>query len=73
MVGSYGMRDEQVAKQLLFGNLCILRSSSDHGPGRPHKSWQDCVREDLTALRRQHNWSEVAHDQDCGTSMIETN
>ena len=39
------MRDEQIPKQLLFGNLC---SSSDRGPGRPHKSWQDCVREDRT-------------------------
>ena len=57
------MRDEQIPKQILFGNLC---GSSDHdrGPGRPHKSWQDCVREDLTTLRMQHNWNEIAQDRE---------
>ena len=41
----------------VFGNVC---SSSDRAPGRPHTSWQDCVREDLTTLQMQQNWNKIA-------------
>ena len=55
------MNDEQISKRLLLGNLC---SSDERGPGRPRKSWQDCVREDLATLHMQHNWNKVAQDRE---------
>ena len=44
--------------------------TSDRGPGRPHKSWQDCVREDPTTLRMQHIWNEIAQDRERWRSII---
>ena len=53
------MTDKQIPKRLIFDNFC---NSDDRGPGRPHKSQQDCMRVDLAILGMQHNWEKVAQD-----------
>lgn len=55
------MGDQQTPKRLLFGQM---HTSIDRGPGRPHKSWQDCVRDDLASLNMLYDWSKIAQDRE---------
>ena len=61
------MTDVQIPKQLLFGNM---NSSAQRGPGRPHKTWHDCVCEDLASLGMQYNWNKIAQGRGDWRSKI---
>ena len=40
-------------------------------PDRPHKVWQDYVREDLAKLNMPYNWHKVAHKREEWRSKIQ--
>ena len=45
------MNDDRLPKQLLFGTI-----EGTGRRGRPAKSWNDCVREDLESMRLTCHW-----------------
>ena len=62
------MKDDRLAKQLLFGHITNEQGA---GLGRPQKCWQDYVREDLAKLNMLYNWHKVAQDREAWRSRIQ--
>lgn len=62
------MSDDRIPKRLLFGNIDML---SESGPGRPKKSWQNYVREDLASLNMSYDWHRLAPDRITWRSRIQ--
>ena len=61
------MDDSRLPKKLLFGGI----EQNSVSVGRPPKSWQDYVREDLAMLKMSYDWFRVAQKRNSWRSRIQ--